>query len=164
MLDVAISHARAGLRVFPLQPGSKQPRKGSRGVLDATSDEAIIRRWWENAPEMNVGVACGEYPGGWHLLVVDVDMKGGGLDSYTWLVEQHADTGAFGDTYTVQTPGGGWHHYYWCPSPVRNSASRVAPGIDTRGAGGYVVAAGCRVDDGAYRVVGSSPIAQILGA
>lgn len=161
LLDVALSHARAGLRVFPLQPGKKVPREGSRGVLAATTDLAQVEAWWRAVPALNVGVACGDYGQGWHLLVVDVDVKSGGMDSYTRLVEEHGETGGFGKTYTVQTPGGGWHHYYWSDRPVKNSASLVAAGIDTRGQGGYVVSAGSVTEAGEYRVVGKDPIAII---
>ena len=42
-------------------------------------------------------------------------------------------------TFTVETPNGFHYYFLWRPG-VRNSASRIAPGIDTRGAGGYVVA------------------------
>lgn len=158
MRDAAQGHAGVGLRVFPLQPGSKQPRRRSRGVLDATSDPIKVAHWFaEGGAELNFGVACGVQEGGWHLLVVDVDMKSGGMESYTKLALERG----FPDTYTVQTPGGGWHHYYRAVQPVRNTASRVAPGIDTRGEGGYVVGAGSVVEDVAYRVVsGETPIAD----
>src|SRR5690606_24388087 len=55
-------------------------------------------------------------------------------------------------TVVVRTPSGGRH--LWLSGPpdvvVPNSASRLAPGIDVRGAGGYLVGPGSRTDHGTY--------------
>jgi hypothetical protein len=52
----------------------------------------------------------------------------------------------------VLTPSGGRH--IWLTGPpdvaVPNSAGRLAPGIDIRGAGGYLVGPGSRTDQGVY--------------
>jgi hypothetical protein len=53
-------------------------------------------------------------------------------------------------TGSVATPRGGTH-YYLKPKPVvviKNSASSIAPSIDIRGEGGYVIAAGSVRFDG----------------
>ncbi|MDX3280994.1 bifunctional DNA primase/polymerase, partial [Streptomyces scabiei] len=56
------------------------------------------------------------------------------------------------ETVVVLTPSGGRH--IWLTGPpdvvVPNSASRLAPGIDIRGAGGYLVGPGSRTDHGVY--------------
>ena len=56
-------------------------------------------------------------------------------------------------TVTVITPSGGRH--IWLTGPpdvsVPNSASRLAPGIDIRGAGGYLVGPGSVTAHGTYR-------------
>ncbi|MGB2664923.1 MAG: bifunctional DNA primase/polymerase, partial [Candidatus Acidiferrum sp.] len=60
-----MSYAQMGLRVFPLQPGTKIPATVN-GVKDASRDEAQIRAWWTAntdygvalAPEFKVGGAC----------------------------------------------------------------------------------------------------------
>lgn len=58
------------------------------------------------------------------------------------------------ETVTVLTPSGGRH--LWLTGPpdvvVPNSASRLAPGIDVRGAGGYLVGPGSVSAHGAYRL------------
>lgn len=55
-------------------------------------------------------------------------------------------------TVVVVTPSGGRH--LWLSGPpeavVPNSAGRLAPGIDIRGAGGYLVGPGSRTDQGVY--------------
>ena len=56
----------------------------------------------------------------------------------------------------MATAGGGRHLYYRAPAeggPWRNTAGRIGWHIDTRAAGGYVVAAGSVVDGRLYVVV-----------
>lgn len=57
-------------------------------------------------------------------------------------------------TVTVITPSGGRHLWLTGPSgiDVPNSASRLAPGIDVRGAGGYLVGPGSVTTRGSYRL------------
>jgi hypothetical protein len=56
-------------------------------------------------------------------------------------------------TYTVATPSGGQHLYYRQPAAkhLGNSAGRIGWKIDTRGHGGYVLAAGSITSAGRYR-------------
>ncbi|MFE3825991.1 bifunctional DNA primase/polymerase [Streptomyces sp. NPDC059092] len=58
------------------------------------------------------------------------------------------------ETVVVLTPSGGRH--LWLTGPpdvvVPNSAGRLAPGIDVRGAGGYLVGPGSVTARGAYRL------------
>jgi hypothetical protein len=73
------------------------------------------------------------------ILVLDVDGKQGeeSLIQFEQRGSRHLP-----DTYTVRTGGGGQHLYFLWPegADVRNSQSRIAPGLDIRGRGGYVVA------------------------
>ncbi|WP_435240663.1 bifunctional DNA primase/polymerase [Streptomyces cucumeris] len=63
-------------------------------------------------------------------------------------------------TVTVLTPGGGRH--LWLSGPpgltVPNSAGRLAPGVDIRGAGGYLVGPGSTAARGGYRLAPGSPV------
>lgn len=136
-----------GWRVFPLHstddagmcscgnaecggPG-KHPRT-ARGCLDASTDAAQIRAWWERWSDANVGIATGA-----GLVVIDIDPRSGGDDS---IVDLRRSLGALPDTVEALTGGGGRHIYLAAPCEVRNSAGVLAPGIDVRGDGGYVVA------------------------
>lgn len=72
-------------------------------------------------------------------------------------------------TVTVLTPSGGRH--LWLSGPpgvaVPNSAGRLAPGIDIRGSGGYLVGPGSVTAHGTYRLVpgtGSLPPAPCPSA
>src|SRR5213592_4573587 len=70
LLGAALWYAEHGLRIFPLQPRSKIPHKGTRGCKDATTDYDQLRAWWKQWPDSNVGLATG------HL--IDVDEVPGG--------------------------------------------------------------------------------------
>ena len=48
-LEHALKYASMGLRVFPLQPGTKIPATAN-GVNDATTDPATITEWWTDTP------------------------------------------------------------------------------------------------------------------
>ena len=64
----------------------------------------------------------------------------------------------------MRTAGGGWHLYYRAPAggpALRNTAGRVGWHIDTRAAGGYVVAAGSTVAGRPYIVTDETPPALL---
>ncbi|MER5889901.1 bifunctional DNA primase/polymerase [Streptomyces sp. NPDC001941] len=168
LLRAALQAAERGWHVFPLRPHSKRPalhgeracpRTGAcsgghaKWEQRATTDPGRIRAAWSRAP-YNVGVATG--PSG--LLVVDLDMlkledlKGtpDGVTSFAALCERARE--AAPDTYRVRTARGGQHLYFTQPPGVRLHSTKgaLAPKIDTRGWGGYVVAAGSATPTGAY--------------
>lgn len=123
-----------GWRVFPLEPRGKEPAT-VHGLLEATTDEAQIRAWWEAVPDRNVGVATG---GG--LCVLDVDDKpaNAALGS-DMLRDWELAHGDIAETVTAQTGSGGAHYYYRVAAPVPSSQSDTVF-VDVRCEGGYVVA------------------------
>lgn len=158
LLNSALAYAEAGWPIFPLRPGTKRPAfpnhteatcdRSDRRCHDghtgweprATLDTERIEAAWRHRP-YGIAIACG--PAG--LLVVDLDpAKHGqpsGADTLAVLEEQAGQQ--LPATWTVGTPRGGRHLYYRQPNnrrPLGNTAGRLGPGIDTRGAGGYVVA------------------------
>ena len=126
MLDAALGYAAKGWPVFPLKPREKVPAT-AHGVKDATTDEATIRRWWAKWPDANVGYATGN-----GVAVVDID----NLGSWTDLLEEAQVP--VPDTSRVETSRG-WQLYFRTDAAIRNSAGTLKPGLDVRGAGGYVV-------------------------
>ncbi|MPZ96224.1 MAG: hypothetical protein GEU96_15260 [Propionibacteriales bacterium] len=69
-------------------------------------------------------------------------------------------------TYTVRTGRGGLHLYYRAPRHVelRNTHGDhggLGPLIDTRGHGGYVVAAGTEVNGRRYELLEDAPVADL---
>ncbi len=128
MLDYALGYARRGWKVFPLAVRDKIPLiKGGNGCLDATTDEDQIRKWWASTPAANIGLATGH-----SFFVVDIDTKHNG---HVW--EESVD---LPETITQQTGSGGRHYLYAGPPTIPNSSSKVATGVDIRGASGYIVA------------------------
>lgn len=147
--ESALRYAARGWPVFPLRPGGKQPLPGSHGVKDATTDEAVIRRWWAENPFANIGLACGPS----NILAVDVDTKVGKPGLRSWH-ELAASLGIpEGGTLTNVTPTGGKHLLYAMPEDVRlgNTQGKLGDGLDTRGDGGYIVAPPSTINGKAYR-------------
>lgn len=132
-LNHALELAARGFAVFPLQPRSKEPYPGSRGFLDATTDEAQITTWWTAAPDSNIGLRPA--PG---VVVVDPDPRHGGLASLASLA---ADGKELPDTLTVRTGrgDGGLHAYYRVPEGL-SWPKEAAPGIDLKPHHSYLVA------------------------
>ncbi len=145
LLGAALALAGGGCHVFPVRPGGKAPAT-AHGVLDATGDLERIAGWWRRWPAANVGVACGPSA----LAVVDLDGPEA-VAGWMALLDRHPGTPR---AVKVRTPReGGWHLWYATrpDRPLRNSASRLAVKVDTRGAGGYVIAPPSMRPDGAYR-------------
>jgi len=66
-----------GLRVFPLQPGTKIPMT-AHGLKDATDDAALIKEWWTRTPEAGIGLAArGQYVGEDGMEAVERKLFGG---------------------------------------------------------------------------------------
>ncbi len=165
----ALSAAERGLAVIPLSrtklPALRSPHRDDptappchgecgrfgHGVYDASTDPRRVRALFAAAPRATgYGIACGLDP--YRLIGVDLDTKSG-TDSSAALRElalRHLFT--IPETVVVLTPSGGRH--LWLSGPpdtvVPNSAGRLAPGIDIRGAGGYLVGPGSRTEHGVY--------------
>ena len=120
-LTAALAYSRRGWAVFPLN--GKKPAT-QNGWKDATTDPHVIVGWFAGSPH-NVGIATG--PSG--LLVVDTDTD----EALEWWIAQNPPRTA------VATTGRGQHWYYRAEG-ARSTAGTLAPHVDTRGLGGYVVA------------------------
>ncbi len=133
-----ISHAREyiaqGWPVFPLLPASKKPAT-EHGFHDATLDAAMVETWFDGT-DHNIGIATGAASG---LVVIDLDTEPEGHDGReTWRTLQQA-CGAI-DTRRAITGRGGEHWLFTHPGQHIRSRTKIAPGIDVRADGGYIVA------------------------
>ncbi|MEU5001031.1 bifunctional DNA primase/polymerase [Streptomyces sp. NPDC021622] len=181
LLNAALAAAERGWHVFPLRPGTKRPalhgetacpRTGvcanghRKWEQRATTDPERIRATWSHGA-FNVGIATG--PSG--LLVVDLDMPKDngssdtpcGVTTFKALCERTGHT--VPDTCRTRTASGGQHLYFAAPSGVRltNTAGTIAPLVDTRAWGGYVVGAGSITPAGRYEAAGGPVAASLPG-
>jgi hypothetical protein len=153
MLDAALSWLDRGFAVFPLKPRGKVPL-GSlvpRGFLDASHDHAVIRDWWRREPKANIGIVTGA-----GHFVIDLDDTG----AVAWFTNACGRHGGADRTLTVRTSRG-FHVFFACDAEVPNSTGRLAPGVDVRGKGGYVVAAPSVHPSGhVYAIARDVPVAE----
>jgi hypothetical protein len=120
----------------------------------ATQDIAQLEKWF-GPGEFNIAVATGASG----LIVIDTDQKGVDGDANLRALAG-AHVADLDSTFTVESPTGS-RHYYFRGDLVRNSVGLLAPAVDIRSRGGYVVAPGSVSDKGAYRVIRNLPIASI---
>jgi hypothetical protein len=141
LLAAALRYAERGYRVFPCIPGTKHPIT-QHGFHDAVTDPAQIERWWSQHPRANIGIATEG------LLVIDIDGANNPWPSDPDRAADLANAGAI-----AVTPRGGRHYIFRRPEGKqwKCSAGKLAPGVDVRTDGGYIVVAPSETGDGAYR-------------
>jgi bifunctional DNA primase/polymerase-like protein len=106
-----------------------------RGLLDASTDEVVVRKWFTDETQANLGVRTDR------LVVIDVDPRHDGDSSLAALEHDHDFP-----TWRVITGGGGQHVIFRCPEGVTVNSSNaqsnplLGAGIDIRAKGGYIVA------------------------
>jgi hypothetical protein len=152
LLDRALALAAEGYPVFPLIPGGKIPSI-KRWPERASTDPDAVRAMWMGREGCNIGIRTGVRPDGQCLLVLDVDVKegAGGRQSLAMLSDLYEGSAPWlAGVKHVTTASGGDHYYFLSGQVLGSSASRLGPGLDTRGEVGYVVAAGSIVGDRAY--------------
>lgn len=136
-LHAALAYARRGWRVVPIIRGQKRPPFDA-WQDKATTDEALIRRWWKGAAH-GVGIATGTRSG---IFVVDVDVRPG-KDGNETLADLEAAYGPLPATREHLTGSGGRHLFFAIPPGVvitNDAGVRLGPGLDVRGEGGQVLA------------------------
>lgn len=148
--------------VFPLLPivdgkcacGNEDCGRAGQHPAVAWGDLEIGSAVPRPAEGAGYGIKTGASPKGSGVVVVD-------LDSETAL-EAFEALGGAPETYTVATSRG-FHLYFEHPGfPVRNAVSELAPKIDIRGDGGFVVGPGSPHRSGAvYKVIDDSPPAPL---
>jgi len=137
-----------GIPVFPcwekpngkIQSNGKPKSDGKnpriqKGHKAATTDAKQIAAWSAQWPHALIGVPTGEASG---LFVLDVDVKNG-KDGFATL---QAKGWTLPETRTHRTlTGGGAHYLFKNPDglSLKNSVSALGAGLDTRGAGGYII-------------------------
>ena len=127
----ALELAAQGYPVFPVAV-SKRPTCPC-GFKDAALEPREIRRLWRYHPAPLIGVPTGEPSG---LFVLDIDSPKH-VEAAEWF-ERYAPY--LPETRQQTTRSGGTHLFFNHHQGLRNSAGRIARGIDTRADGGYIIA------------------------
>jgi hypothetical protein len=132
----ALEYEKLGFSVIPIKPGpEKKPLIKWKPYQEQRASPDTIRAWWAKWPNANVGIITGAIS---NIIVVDIDGPVG-LEGYK---------ATFGDipaTISQGTgrDGGGLHLLFKHPGGDRfqNTESVLCQKVDTRGDGGYIVAA-----------------------
>jgi hypothetical protein len=156
-LESALDLAARGFYVFPIIAGQKRPPAVQNWQDFAMRDPAVIKSWWTNNPNDNIGIFTGKFATmlddkRWRedaLLVVDVDVKGEKNGDLT-LLRLELEGRTLPDTFAQTTPTGGRHLVYRVRAPVRQGTNVLGEGLDVRSRGGYIVAAGSTIASVAY--------------
>jgi len=123
--DAAAGYSRRDWCPIPIKKASKQTALAQLAPYlnrPATAEERASWSW------PGVGIVTGQFSG---VLVLDVD----GLEGEAEL-QKHGHPA----TPMVRTAGGGLHLYFKHPDHAVKTGIRVAPGLDVKASGGYVVA------------------------
>ena len=170
----ALAHAKNGFYVIPLVENSKRPLI-SDWQNRATTNSLQIDSWWTEHPNANIGIACEVS----NLIVIDLDTSKGAVPPSSWkefgvkngedvfreICKKAGDAQLF-ETYSVKTPSGGKHLYFYDQNIAIKQGTEVNGWwrVDTRSKGGYIVAEGSRLINSAngvtdhYRSIGNHSV------
>ena len=170
----ALAHAKNGFYVIPLVENSKRPLI-SDWQNRATTNPLQIDAWWSEHPNANIGIACEVS----NLIVIDLDTSKGAVPSSPWnelgvkngedvfreICRKAGDSQIF-ETYSVKTPSGGKHLYFYDQNVAIKQGTEVNGWwrVDTRSKGGYIVAEGSRLINSSngvtdqYQSIGNSVV------
>lgn len=144
--EAARRYAEIGFPVFPLLPivenhcacgalecaGKHPATKGWQRSISSVL--AVDSLWADHLGPRGIGLACGERARVWGL---DVDPRHDGAETIRELQTRH---GAPPSTVVSKTGSGGWHLLFaWPEDGTIPTRASIAPGLDVRGEGGYLV-------------------------
>lgn len=132
--DWARCYRRMGWSVIPVRPRAKISLLAWEPFQTHLATATQIEGWFRSWPDANLGIVTGAISG---LVVLDVDPIHGGDGSLAELEHRH---GRLPQTVEAVTGGGGRHLYFGHPGGFVHNRASMAPGLDVRGDGGYVVA------------------------
>lgn len=129
MRQQALEYAALGYSIIPLRPKDKRPLLRSWAPYqERVASEDEINQWFDRCPDANIAIVTGR-----GLAVIDIDgannpWPGPDCELPAGAVSR---TGGGGRQYFLQVPDG---------ADLGNSVSKLAPHVDIRADGGYVVA------------------------
>lgn len=134
MLTYALKYVAMGWWVLPLIPKNKEPlgKLVPNGVLNASNDPEVIRKWWSAEPMANIGIAAKKSG----LVVGDVDPRNNGLDTFEKLESKYGKI----TSAVEQLTGGGGVHIVWLLEGDYKLPGKLGDGIDLIHDGKYFIA------------------------
>jgi len=133
-MKAGLDYGRLDWSVIPIESRGKRPLIRWQVFQGRHPEPPEIADWFQRWPDANIAVVTGAVSG---IVVLDLD-PGHGADASLAALER--EYGPLPETVEVRTGGGGRHLYYAHPGQVLHNRVGIAPGIDLRGDGGYVVA------------------------
>ena len=151
-LAVAVRLADAGLFVFPCDPSPRRDNPGKiskaplteHGFHDSSDDPLTVIEWWTKWPKALVGIDMGKS----ELVAIDLDRhdpEKDGVAAFDEIARKHdIRVGP-----VTSTQSGGFHLIFRQleSDPIGSSQNKIAPGIDHRGVGGYIIGPGSIMPD-----------------
>ena len=123
-LNQVIEMVRAGLYVYPIVPNGKQPIK-NYSYLKATQDIALIKRWFMDEPNINIGLNLAKS----NLIVVDIDNHHNDLQAPLQSLNNLGYV--LPSDYVERTQSGGLHFYYHCSDDIpATRKTKFIAGVD----------------------------------
>ncbi len=154
MLDAAIAYARRGWYIAPVVRGFKHPF--IKWATESSTDETIIKSWWERNPDANIAIITGAKSG---IVVMDIDPRSGGHES---LFEKCSEYGKLPDTLTFKTGGNGTHYVFKHPGFKVKTVPNIFTGMDSKGDGGLIIAPpSIHASGNHYEILLDAPIADM---
>jgi hypothetical protein len=129
-LSAALELAEHGFACFPVGNNKHPTIPKGKGFYAASTDPHRLRYLWSQHPGPLVGVATGTIS---NVDVLDIDQNPEGREWWA----QHRNR--LPVTRTHRTRSRGLHLLFQHTEGLRNSAGRIARGVDTRGDGGYCI-------------------------
>ena len=133
-MKAALDYGRLGWSVIPIECRGKQPLIRWEVYQYRHPDAGEVFQWFRHWPDANIAIVTGVVSG---LVVLDIDPRQGADAALQELVRLH---GPMTQTVEARTGGGGCHLYFDHPGEILHNRVGLAPGVDLRGDGGYVVA------------------------
>lgn len=128
LVEIVSNLASLGLPCFPCLDNKGPACPG--GFKAATTNQQELIKLWTCYPGSLIGVPTGALSG---FNVLDIDPRHGGEQ---WLVKVKNDLPI---TRMHHTRSGGWHFLFRHCTGLRNSAGKLAAGVDVRAEGGYII-------------------------
>jgi len=133
-LAAARGYLARGWSVVPVVAREKRPLVKWEALQTTPPTAKQLDGWFRRWPDANVGIVTGEVS---NLIVLDIDPRHGGDRSLEELEHRY---GPLPVTVEAIAGGGGRHLYFTHPGLETRNRTGLAPGIDLRGDGGYIVA------------------------